>query len=71
MEKNLDWELDELHVSVCSFGSDLIFSGLDVVNDWNFNKRKFKIVPFSVSIGTQAAPEFVELNCVMADINYE
>jgi hypothetical protein len=60
-----------LHVSVGSFGSDFIFSGLDVVNDRNFDDRKFEVVPLSVSIGAEATPDLVELNSVMADINYE
>ncbi len=56
MEKNFDRELNQLHVSVGSFCTYFIFSGLYVENDGCLNKGEFEIVPLSVSIGSQSTP---------------
>ena len=69
MEQYFDRELDQLHVSIGSFGPNLIFPGLDVVNDGLFNDRELEVVAFSVPVGRQSAPQFIELDGVMADVN--
>lgn len=33
MEKYFDWELNDLHVSVGSFGPNFVFSGLNIENN--------------------------------------
>ena len=69
MEQYFDRELDQLHVSIGSFGPNLILPGLDVVNYGLFNDRELEVVAFSVPIGRQSPPQFIELNGVMADVN--
>ena len=71
MEKDFDWEFYQLHVSVRSFCSDLIFSGLNIVNDGLFNDRELEIIAFFVPKGSEAAPKFIEFDSVMTDINWD
>jgi hypothetical protein len=58
-----------LHVSVGSFSPDLIFPGLNIVNDGDFNKGELEIVAFSVPVGVKTTPKFIELDGVMANVN--
>jgi hypothetical protein len=69
MEKHFHRKLHQLHVSVGSFGSDFVFSRLDIVNDGFFNNGKLEVIAFTVPVGCQSTPEFVELDRVIANID--
>jgi hypothetical protein len=59
-----------LHVSVGSLCKNLVFSGLHIVDDGCFNEGDLEVETFAVDDWGEGAREFVELDCVVADINW-
>jgi hypothetical protein len=68
VEENSDGELDTLHVPVGSLSEDLVFAGLDVVDDGGLDEGDFEVVTLAVDLRTQSE-EFIELDGVVTDID--
>lgn len=70
VEEDSHGQLDALHVPIGSFCKDLVLPGLDVVDDWFFEEGELEVEPLAVDAGAERARDLIELDGVVADINY-
>ena len=68
MKEDSNWQSNHLHVSIGSFGLNLILSRLDIVNDGLFNNGKFEVVALSIPLRWQPK-EFIEFDGIVTNIN--
>lgn len=69
MEENSDGKFDALHISIGGFCKDLIVSCLNVIDDGGFEEGYLEIVAFSIDAGAESACKFIELDCIVSNID--